>query len=107
MVTLTQKAQDTLRRLITQADGDADGLRIVVDARRCSGLQYMLGLENAAYGGDRVFAFGDVKVYVDPDSLPMVDGLQVDVVEGTEGSGFVFDNPNAKGVCACGKSLSG
>ena len=107
MVALTDKAQDTLRRLIANADAGIDGLRIMVDAGGCSGLQYTLGLEKSACDGDRVFSFGEVKVYVDPDSLPLVDGLHVDFVEGIESSGFVFDNPNAKDVCSCGKSFSG
>lgn len=107
MLTLTEKAQDTLRHLVANAEPGTDGLRIMVDAGGCSGLQYALGLEKSACKGDRVFEFGDVKVYVDPRSLPIVDGLQVDFVEDVGASGFVFDNPNAIDVCSCGKSFSG
>ena len=107
MVALTDKAQDTLRHLIAKAEAGTDGLRIMVDAGGCSGFQYMLGLERTACEGDRVFAFDGVKVYVDPRSLPMVEGLSVDFVDGVEASGFVFENPNARDVCSCGKSFSG
>lgn len=107
MVALTEKAQDTLRRLIARADDGTDGLRIMVDQGGCSGLQYTLGLEKAACEGDRVYEFGGVKLYVDRQSQPIVDGVSVDFVESVEASGFVFDNPNAKDVCSCGKSFSG
>ena len=107
MVALTEKAQDTLRRLIAGAEAGTDGLRIMVDAGGCAGLQYSLGLEKSACDGDRIYAFGDIKVYVDSRSLPLVDGLCVDFVEGIEASGFVFDNPSARDVCSCGKSFSG
>ena len=107
MVALTEKAQDTLRRLIAMAEDGTDGLRIMVDQGGCSGLQYTLGLEKSVCEGDRVYEFGDIKVYVDSQSLPIVDGVNVDFVESVEASGFVFDNPNAKDVCSCGKSFSG
>lgn len=107
MVELSERAQDTLRRLVAKAEAGTNGLRIMVDTGGCSGLQYTLGLEKAAGDGDHVYTFGDIKVYVDPRSQPIVDGLHIDFVESIEGSGFVFDNPNAKDVCSCGKSFSG
>ena len=107
MVALTDKAQDTLRRLIANAEPGTDGLRIMVDMGGCSGMKYILGLEKAECEGDRVYAFGDVKIYVDANSQRIVDGLNVDFVESVEASGFVFENPNVKDVCSCGKSFSG
>ena len=57
MVALTDRAQDTLRRLIANAEAGTNGLRIMVDPGGCAGLQYTLGLETAACDGDRVYAF--------------------------------------------------
>lgn len=107
MVALTERAKETLRRLIAGAEPGVDGLRVMVDSGGCSGLQYVLGLEKSVGEGDRVYAFGDLKVYVDARSQSAVDGLQIDFVEGIETSGFVFENPNAQDVCSCGKSFSG
>ena len=107
MVALTDNAQRTLRRLIDGAETDADGLRIMVDAGGCSGLQYALALEKVACEGDRVYEFDGIKVYIDSRSLPFIDGTRVDFVDGVQASGFVFDNPNAKDLCSCGKSFSG
>lgn len=106
MVALTENARKTLRRLLDKADTGADGLRIMVDMGGCSGMQYTLGLEKDTIEGDRVYEFEGVKVYVDPRSQPVVEGLKIDFVEDLETSGFVFDNPNARDVCSCGKSFA-
>ena len=105
MLALTESAVEAVRRVVAGAD-DVSGLRIMVESGGCSGWRYRLGLESEAYDGDRVYEFGDVKVYVDADSQPMLDGVQVDFVEDLAGSGFVFNNPNAAASCSCGKSFS-
>lgn len=48
---------------------------------------------------------GGVKVFIDPDSQPLLSGMTIDFVESLEGSGFTFDNPNAGTKCGCGKSF--
>jgi len=53
-----------------------------------------------------VLEFGDLKVFVDPASAPLLDGVTVDFLDSMEGSGFKFDNPNAKANCGCGNSFS-
>jgi iron-sulfur cluster assembly protein len=106
MVALTDTAKTVIRRLITNADNGSTGLRIMVEQGGCSGMQYMLGLESAAQAGDEVYDFEDVRIYVDPLSLPIVDGMRIDYVEGIDASGFVFDNPNVGNVCSCGKSFA-
>ena len=47
-----------------------------------------------------------VKVLVDPKSLLYLDGIQVDYVDGLQGKGFTFHNPNATRSCGCGESFS-
>ena len=79
------------------------GLRVMVEQGGCSGLQCMLGLETGASAGDEIYYFDGVKVFVDPESLPIVDGMRIDFVESLEKSGFVFDNPKAADVCSCGR----
>jgi len=36
-----------------------------------------------------------VKLFIDPDSRPLLDGMQIGFIESLQGSGFTFDNPNA------------
>ncbi len=106
MVALTDAAEGVIRRLIESSDSGASGLRIMVEEGGCSGLKYLLGLENTAQDGDQIYDFNAVKIFVDPFSLPIIDGMTIDYVEGVEASGFVFDNPNVGPKCSCGKSFS-
>ena len=55
---------------------------------------------------DQVYEFDGLKVFVDQTSLMYLDGTQVDYVDGLEGAGFKFENPNVKSTCGCGSSFS-
>lgn len=105
MVTLTDAAVSTLSQVLAK-QGGAAGLRIAVTDGGCAGLKYQMGLEAAAGDEDAVLSFGPVTIFVDPNSQPFLSGVVVDFVEGIEGSGFKFDNPNATKSCGCGKSFS-
>lgn len=106
MVTLTEAAVSTLEQVIARAGGAAKGLRLAVTDGGCAGYKYEMGLEAQAGDDDTVLSFGDVYVYIDAHSGPLLDGMVVDYVEGIEGAGFKFDNPNATSSCGCGKSFS-
>lgn len=106
MVTLTESALKAVHRFIDGSDGAAKGLRIAISGGGCSGFQYGLKLEPEPSPEDTVFEYGDVKVFIDPASLPMISGATVDFVDSLEGSGFKFVNPNAKSACSCGSSFS-
>lgn len=106
MVALTDAAEGVIRRLVSASETGAAGLRIMVEEGGCSGLKYLLGLEAGAQDGDQVYEFDAVKIFVDPFSLPIVQGMTIDYVEGVEASGFVFENPNIKAPCSCGKSFA-
>jgi iron-sulfur cluster assembly protein len=105
MVTLTQAAVATLEQVIARSGGVAKGLRLAVTDGGCAGHKYQMGLEAEANDGDTVLSFGDVSIFVDANSGPLLSGVVVDYVEGIEGSGFKFDNPNATSSCGCGKSF--
>jgi iron-sulfur cluster assembly protein len=48
---------------------------------------------------------GKVRIYIDPQSVPLLQGVVVDFLEGLMESGFKFSNPNATDTCGCGKSF--
>ena len=71
------------------------------------GVQYMLGVEQEPADGDVVIDAENIKVLVDAESAPLVDGAEIDYVDGLMRSGFVISNPNVQsggggGGCACG-----
>ena len=106
MITLTESAQTAIRRFIQGSEKPVAGLRVMVTGGGCSGMQYGMRLEEQAGENDQVVEYGDINVYVDPESAPLLEGVTVDFVDGMEGSGFKFENPNASHSCGCGKSFS-
>jgi len=47
-----------------------------------------------------------VKVVVNRESLPYLDGTQVDYVRQGLNESFKFHNPNVKDECGCGESFT-
>lgn len=106
MITMTDSAISAVRRFMDTAPTPMLGLRIKVEGGGCSGFQYGMKLEPSADDGDEVIDFSGLKVLVDADSFPLLDGVTVDFVDGLDGSGFKFENLNASNSCGCGKSFS-
>ncbi|MGO8917374.1 MAG: HesB/IscA family protein [Stellaceae bacterium] len=105
MIQLTESAVNAVRSAIAGAKQPVEGLRIMVEAGGCAGLKYMMGLVSDVNPADLVVERSGVKVFVDNSSVSYLDGTTVDFVIGLEGSGFTFDNPQAKSSCSCGKSF--
>ncbi len=106
MINLTESAVTAVSRFIENSEQPNAGLRVSVTGGGCSGFQYGLALEANPNPDDAIAEFGAVKVIVDPASAPMLEGVTMDFVDGLEGSGFKFLNPNAKASCGCGNSFS-
>ena len=106
MLILTENAQKAVGRFIKSSETPVEGLRVSVNDGGCSGLQYGLALEANPNSDDNVLDLGEIKVFIDPESFPMLDGVTVDFLDSMEGSGFKFENPNATKSCGCGKSFS-
>ncbi len=106
MLTLTDSAITAVQRFIESAGKPVAGLRIRVEGGGCSGLQYGMRLEESVAAEDSVLEYPGVKVLVDGDSAGLLDGVTVDFIDGLEGTGFKFENPNATGSCGCGKSFT-
>ncbi len=105
MINLTDSAASAVQTAMTGAASPIAGLRIMVETGGCAGLKYKMGLVNAVEEADLVVEQKGVKVFIDPASLGMLEGTTIDFVIGMEGSGFVFDNPQAQSSCSCGKSF--
>jgi iron-sulfur cluster insertion protein len=80
-------------------------LRLRVVGGGCAGFSYDLYFDEPAEV-DRQFVIQDVKVVVDEMSLMYLVGTEIDYVEGLQGAGFKFNNPNVKTTCGCGSSFS-
>ena len=106
MLGLTEKAAEKVREIQAAESIEANyGLRLRVVGGGCSGFAYDLYFDQVTEM-DRVFDSHGVKLVVDQMSLQYLAGTQVDYVEGLQGAGFKFSNPNVKSTCGCGSSFS-
>ena len=108
-VTLTEKAESHLQAfLVNSANGANDntkGIRISVKDGGCSGYEYGMDITSKPKPDDLVFEQGQVTLYIEPKSAPLLEGVVIDFVDGVMDSGFKFTNPNATDTCGCGKSF--
>ena len=106
MITLTAKAVNKVKNLLTAERKEGHGLRVAVTGGGCSGNKYGLTFEKAPGLEDRAWEFDGLKVYVDSTSLEYLNGADIDYVDGLNGTGFKINNPNARTSCNCGDSFS-
>ncbi|MCH7525126.1 MAG: iron-sulfur cluster assembly accessory protein [Bacteroidetes bacterium] len=87
-------------------DYKTDFVRVGVKSGGCSGLSYDLKFDKQKEEDDKVFEDNGVKIIVDKKSFLYLIGTTLDYSGGLNGTGFVFNNPNANRTCGCGESFS-
>jgi iron-sulfur cluster assembly protein len=80
------------------------GLRISVEGGGCSGMQYVMSIDEAK-PEDKVFDEHQSRIMVDGASLVYIDESTIDYVSGLTSTGFKIINPHAKQTCGCGTSF--
>ena len=102
---LTDRAAARIAEIVA-AEGRVAALRVAVLAGGCSGFQYRFELDAAPQDDDLVIEHAGAKVLVDPASLDLLAGAELDDTDELMGSHFAVRNPNAKSACGCGTSFS-
>jgi len=87
-------------------DASTDYVRVGVKSGGCSGLSYDLKFDKEQQDDDKVFVDNDIKIIVDKKSFLYLIGTTLEYSGGLNGTGFVFNNPNANRTCGCGESFS-
>ena len=104
-VALTETGAVKVREFLSsQGLNETAGLRVGVRGGGCSGFQYQLAFDEQR-DGDAIFEHSGLRLLVDNQSLPYVDGSTIDYVESLQGAGFQVNNPNVVAACGCGSSF--
>jgi iron-sulfur cluster insertion protein len=103
-LTLTPSAAKRVA-FIADRQGKPAILRLSVDGGGCAGFSYKFEMGEIGEGDVQAETDG-VTLVVDPVSLDLLDGSEVDYVEDLGGSAFKVTNPNAASGCGCGSSFS-
>src|SRR5919109_835124 len=106
-ISFTEKGATKVQEFLAAQSAEAvatAGLRVGVRGGGCSGFQYQLAFDNQR-DGDAVFEDHGMRILVDNQSLPYVDGSSIDYVDSLQGAGFQLNNPNVVAACGCGSSF--
>lgn len=103
---VTPRAAAQVAEIAEREGKPGGGLRLAVDAGGCSGFQYRFAIEDAPAPEDLVVQAGPGRVFVDPVSLELLAGSELDWTEALIGAHFAVRNPQAVSACGCGTSFS-
>ena len=98
---ITERAQKYIAKR-----GRGIGIRLGVKTTGCSGLAYKLEYADESQPEDLVFESFGTKVLIDPKSLSVLDGTELDFQREGLNEGFKFNNPREKARCGCGESFT-
>lgn len=107
VVALTDAAVRQVRFLMARQAKEAGLLRLAVKGGGCSGMSYVMRIEDGATPRDTVYEQGGIRVAVDPKSARFLAGTTLDYSLGRlMDGGWVWKNPNAGRSCGCGTSFA-
>jgi iron-sulfur cluster assembly accessory protein len=104
-VTVSDRAARRIAQIIA-GEPATPMLRVSVEGGGCSGFQYRFDLVSDRAEDDLVIEKDGVRVLVDPVSLGLLTGAEIDYVDELMGATFKVHNPNATASCGCGTSFA-
>ncbi len=105
MLHFSDQALQTIRDAMQSRQTAPAGLRVGVVGSPCSGIKYVIRLEDTPDSEDEVVSCQGLSLIVDRDSVIRLQGVKVDFISDGERRGFTFDNPNVSSSCSgCNKA---
>lgn len=102
-ILISRNAIDKVMEIRESNDVPAEyNLRLGTQSGGCSGMNYIIGFDSEINDQDKVFEIGNLNLTIDRKSLFYLQGVTLDYVDDTQGSGFIFNNPNNEKTCGCG-----
>lgn len=108
MISISNTAADKIREIMKAEGMPQAGLRLYGAGGGCGcsgGPQYEIAIDDKTGDGDTVVENEGAKVYVDEETLKVLDGAELGFINDERGQGFVLSFPNGapqSGGCGCG-----
>jgi iron-sulfur cluster assembly accessory protein len=109
-MTITDKAAEKVKKILTDEGKENYGIRIYIAGMGCCGPSYGLNIQEEQMPNDEVIEKNGLKVYMDKETRESLTGREFDYYVGKEGEGFIFTggvSACGTGDSACGSSNSG
>jgi iron-sulfur cluster assembly protein len=104
-LTITEAAASHIFNMMKEEGNESMLLRVGVQGGGCSGLSYGMGFEQEQSDSDLLLEQHNLKIVVNKEDAPILDGVKIDYKQNMMGGGFTIDNPNAIASCGCGSSF--
>jgi len=104
-ITLTENAAKHIQQQLEKR-GKGIALRIGIKKSGCSGFSYTYDYADDIQANEKTFDSCNMRIVVDAENLPFLDGSQIDFIKDGLNSAFKFSNPNIENSCGCGESVS-
>ncbi len=99
---VSKTALAEINKAIESSDvGEDFKLRVGVVGGGCSGIKFALGFDDQIREDDRILEADSTELLIDSKSIFYLMGVTIDFVDGPQGSGFIFKNPNNFNTCGC------
>ncbi|HEY43166.1 MAG TPA: iron-sulfur cluster assembly accessory protein [Anaerolineae bacterium] len=96
MITITDTAKEKILAAMEAKDVKGMALRLAIVGRGPMGFRYSMAFvpSTEKKPEDVVSNFGELQVFIDPESAPNLEGATMDYLEDNFQQGFKIDNPN-------------
>lgn len=106
-IVVTSRAAKVMREQLARRGTPQAAIRLGIRGGGCTGYSYLFEFDDREpRASDHVVVKDGVRVHVDPKSMLLLKGTEVDFETGIRGHGFKFNNPNIKDSCGCGESIT-
>jgi iron-sulfur cluster assembly protein len=106
-IMVTSRAAKVMRDQLARRGTPQAAIRLGIRGGGCTGYSYLFEYEDREpRASDHVVVKDGVRLVVDPKSMLLLKGTEVDFETGIRGHGFKFNNPNIKDSCGCGESIT-
>lgn len=106
MIILTPIAIEKIKEISEASGIGHTSVRLKVVGGGCAGMTQDMFYDDQPTDLDEVFPFDGVTVLIDQISYQYLEDVTLDFHKQGFSEGFKFLNPNVKGSCGCGSSVS-
>ncbi|HRI43046.1 MAG TPA: iron-sulfur cluster assembly accessory protein [Fimbriimonadaceae bacterium] len=105
-ISISREAIAQLTKILARKGSEGTLIRLGVKGGGCSGLEYVLRLDDRRLPEDLETTVDGVTIVCDAKSATYLQGSTLVYTGNLIGGGFSFENPNAKRSCGCGTSFT-
>lgn len=104
MINVSDRAVVEMKRFLAEQEDPEAAVHVFVESScGCGKARYGMALGSEVPNGADVLEMGGIRLVIDAQSAPHLEGVEIDYRESLMETGFVIHNPNQQSSgCGCG-----